>query len=409
MQVPCQICGVSFNINRIRKPDEPFVAAWTSTQWMPKKHNYDHCLTEDGRGLFVSQKYFDEEECPPEAGCLNQRRLYDELDRYREESQFWAYEGSNDSADETYELAESEDEESLEYQSDADLLHDDDGLDSEYCEERPSTLAQIPSHTIPRDPSVVEWTSPPSSTPLYSSSRDFSTLLKDSKGMVISQYDHVHEHASKNYASARPDEIPRDEATETIVTDDADEAHDHRKWVLRKRLEHIAGPGCKHTGGYSGHEITVEEITGCTNSQCLVRKTADWYPEVRDQPFETDSNYYLTGLSGYMASTDEGSPKFLPVRHGVDEARPMGYIYDNVSFTEHLSMHFMLVQISYVSYFIADRSRKPHGLSSNMFRNILTRFTPAPRLCRCEWPSWLALAGSREILPRATSAPSRCS
>jgi hypothetical protein len=37
-------------------------------------------------------------------------------------------------------------------------------------------------------------------------------------------------------------------------------------------LEHVAGPGCLDNRGYNGFEISVEEMTGCTALQCLVRK-----------------------------------------------------------------------------------------------------------------------------------------
>lgn len=37
-------------------------------------------------------------------------------------------------------------------------------------------------------------------------------------------------------------------------------------------LEHIAGPGCINTYGYSGHRISIEEMRTCTTVQCLVPK-----------------------------------------------------------------------------------------------------------------------------------------
>lgn len=85
--------------------------------------------------------------------------------------------------------------------------------------------------------------------------------------------------------------------------------------------EHIAGPDCGNTGGYNGHRISVEEMKGCTTSQCLIPKALtgfqDWQePDGTpltaargtedvsdprdmpvDEPFEIEGAYFLSGLS----------------------------------------------------------------------------------------------------------------
>ena len=98
----------------------------------------------------------------------------------------------------------------------------------------------------------------------------------------------------------------------------------------RSSFEHVAGPGCEHPHGYSGFEVTAEQMRGCTTLQCLVRKTPDWKSELDDQEFELSSDYFLSGLSDFMPSRDEGRPKFTPARHGAKYLMPdTAFLYDS--------------------------------------------------------------------------------
>lgn len=80
----------------------------------------------------------------------------------------------------------------------------------------------------------------------------------------------------------------------------------------------MAGPGCIRKLGYSGYQISVEEMKGCRAVQCLMKKGSGWRAEADDQDFELESNYFLTGLGD--GSPDE-SPlmDIIPARHGVEE------------------------------------------------------------------------------------------
>ena len=88
--------------------------------------------------------------------------------------------------------------------------------------------------------------------------------------------------------------------------------------VNREAREHIAGPGCISTAGYSGYRITLEEMKGSRVVQCLAKKKESWQPEHDDQDFELKSDYFLTGQG-------EGSPDsellrdIKPIRHGVEQ------------------------------------------------------------------------------------------
>jgi len=85
-------------------------------------------------------------------------------------------------------------------------------------------------------------------------------------------------------------------------------------------LEHLAGPGCSCVGGYSGHQISVQEMKGCRAIQCLLSKhmVSHWKPEPDDQDFENETGYFLTGV-GDGSATDGEFNQAYPVRHGVTE------------------------------------------------------------------------------------------
>ena len=73
-----------------------------------------------------------------------------------------------------------------------------------------------------------------------------------------------------------------------------------------ENLEHIAGPGCVHEGGYHGHAISLEEMRGCTTHQCLVWKGDGWLTDSEDEKTEIEprSNYYVTGTGDYLPAYD---------------------------------------------------------------------------------------------------------
>lgn len=87
--------------------------------------------------------------------------------------------------------------------------------------------------------------------------------------------------------------------------------------LLEGTFEHIAGPRCISTSGYSGWRISVEEMQGCRAVQALILKDAEWTPEPDDQDFELEGGYFLSGVG-------DGSPDEAPledlkaVRHGAD-------------------------------------------------------------------------------------------
>lgn len=82
--------------------------------------------------------------------------------------------------------------------------------------------------------------------------------------------------------------------------------------------EHLAGPRCCSTSAYSGHRVSVDEMKGCCDVQCLVFKPDSWERESDDQEFEIESDYFLTGI-GRGSNYDGPLNGINPVRHGISE------------------------------------------------------------------------------------------
>ena len=97
------------------------------------------------------------------------------------------------------------------------------------------------------------------------------------------------------------------------------------EWSTVKKGEHIAGHNCISLRGYSGHRISLAEMEGCRAVQWLVRKDADWMPESDDEDFETDGNYFLTGI-GDGPTPSAPLENSYPVRHGITSINNGHYV-----------------------------------------------------------------------------------
>jgi len=96
-------------------------------------------------------------------------------------------------------------------------------------------------------------------------------------------------------------------------------ADDESRGVSLVGVEHVAGPKCFDDRGYNGHNISAEEMKGCTTYQFLVYKSSDWQPESDDEEWEERSQVFLTGIGDRFPSRDMASPEVIPVRHGWNE------------------------------------------------------------------------------------------
>ncbi|RAQ60756.1 hypothetical protein COH20_010907 [Aspergillus flavus] len=93
--------------------------------------------------------------------------------------------------------------------------------------------------------------------------------------------------------------------------------------VRRVHLEHIAGPGCCSTLGYSGADISLEEMRGCQTGQGLVHNdSGDEEPSPDDLECEINSDYFLSGLVDCMPFPEVGGAGVSPARHQYDWIEP---------------------------------------------------------------------------------------
>ncbi|KAH6607714.1 hypothetical protein Trco_004027, partial [Trichoderma cornu-damae] len=259
----CQLCGVIFNINRIRTHNEPRSAAWGNT--FTSRHNgWD----------WVPVSGLDEQDCP-DGGCASVYR-----GRPAWERRFHPRLYLDDPDDATYvreSEGESEDEsDPLEYDSNAE---DDD--ESESTGEGGETNSPLPREPSPEN----EW-------------------VFDISGLDSQEYD----------VEFLPLSAPYDDEDGGIKDEDVEHDPSITSLSTTRKYEHIAGPGCCNLGGFHGDRIAVEEMMDCQTVQGVFRKSQEWAPQDDDMDFERESQHCrLTGLSDYMPALG-GGLRCAPVR-----------------------------------------------------------------------------------------------
>lgn len=207
----CQLCGVSFNINRIRTANEPREAAWGRGQRSGWIHAFDtegygRCSSETGCSLVYRGSFY-----PPEPNLYEDDPDREVLDH-----------------DPTYEHQSEPDDEILELLSDASAEQPQDVDETE--EESNYTDEQQPDWTF-----RVSGPTPPTHDPEF---LPLSTPWTDAEL----------KETSEGY---------------------------RKSWEIASKYEDIAGPNCQETQGYQGFRISVEEMRGCHVVQCLVAKGRD--------------------------------------------------------------------------------------------------------------------------------------
>lgn len=130
-------------------------------------------------------------------------------------------------------------------------------------------------------------------------------------------------------------------------------------------VEHIAGPGCVNLGGYSGHEISVEEMRGCQVSQCLMRKPRNFEPLDDDEEFERTGKFCLSGLSDYMPSRDHTYPRVKPPQHGCERPNAENTIWEENNLEAYaMPLHPWCFEISKRTSMLAHGTIDVGGLTS---------------------------------------------
>lgn len=346
---------MSFNIGRIRTPTEPRSAAWSRFGPVPSGF---HVVDNPESAYMLSESCVDgvrnswTGECPRDAGCMftfrkiknegagvvisrrGRRKLVSKNDIAEE----------GDEEDQDWEdCEEDDDDELLEYASDLedDASGETDDVEMEDAEHFERSYADREEY------------------------RRFcirALMIKSDTQLQFNQNNPVHPAWYRgNLIVEKIDEIEdemlplfypgRDHETEygTDGSMSEDSTSSHTEHYLGGKLgyypkqqydvEHIAGPGCLNRTGYSGHEITVEEMRGCQVSQCLMRKLTNFEPLQDDEDFERTGNFCLSGLSDHMPSRDSNSPLVKPPRHSCERPHAENTIWDEAE-TEEYAMPF---------------------------------------------------------------------
>lgn len=265
------LCGVTFNIGRLRKVGEPTTAAWNGS-------------ADDGRPVSYvdNQDSSGSNKCGPETGCyLVEREATDETSilardeqQHRAKEEEWKKEVEmcvDDEDDPTYQYASDSSDEADEYVSN---VGDEE-----------TNKSDLEMEDYGDDPKIAH--------DLYEDWRNGIDPPPQGRTQKPENFQPVTKPAKRNVQAPYNDCVDVD-------------------------LEHIAGPNCQNRGGYNPFEISAEEMRGCKTIQCLCMKDQHWRPAPDDEDFEVSSKYFLTGLSDHMPSRDVASPGLFPSRHSLD-------------------------------------------------------------------------------------------
>ncbi|KAF2451018.1 hypothetical protein P171DRAFT_427261 [Karstenula rhodostoma CBS 690.94] len=360
-EVLCNICGVSFNIGRIRTPNEPRSAAWSRFGPVPSKFHvvdgadsryipYYSCV-DGGRNSWIG-------ECSRDAGCkFTFRKIKDEgagvvisgrgrrrlipkdeiIEEDDEEDGDWEPRAEDD----------DDDDEPLEYASDLedDIPGETDDVEMEDAEDADRTLAVREEYRrfciralVARSETQLEFEQNNPEHPAWYRGN-----------FVVEKIDEIEDDMFPLFYPGKDDETEygtEGSASEDSASSLASGRLDHyiggKLGYYPKQqydVEHIAGPGCLNRAGYSGHEISVEEMRGCQVSQCLMRKSGNFEPLEDDEDFERKGAFCLSGLSDHMPSRDMNVPQVKPPRHGCERPHAENTVWDE-SVMEEYAMPF---------------------------------------------------------------------
>ncbi|UNI14294.1 hypothetical protein JDV02_000938 [Purpureocillium takamizusanense] len=276
-EIYCQLCGVSFNINRSRTRSEPRSAAWADSS----------ATTRNGLSWEPYNSYYD---CPRDGDrrcCLVHRGLLPWQLEKREATSHGLYEDDPEDsvrdAGPTHEPPRKE--------SNEDLPGYDSGLSAVGEEDKVKGDVASEDGNAGRGWTFSVQGPPP---PTF-----------DTEFLPLSTIDYLED-----------EEEDYDEG----VSLQARREKQRLRREKRGEYEHVAGPDCQHTNCYNGHNISVEQMTDCLTAQCLYIKPDNWEPRPDDMAFEATSRYCLTGLAGNVPSGGYGI-KFAPTRHGFAEGK----------------------------------------------------------------------------------------
>ena len=339
-EVVCHICGVSFNIARIRTKDEPRCHAQSSDG------QRSHGTT------FVEATDYTSEDCQPNGGCSmvfrkdrkqadDRQRGYghDLKDADTKQRQSWELESMSlpsvlDSEDQSDEWCFRSVEDFSDYSDSMDV--DDESSEDDYQED--TDVENDPTNSPSDEDGDTDTTSEADYAAFIASFTKPNAFyrkyfpeqerrLDDMRRGDRVNSDVLEALAGMDSATKAPEDevmLPLEfekrkrvmiaaEATNDNVNN-MGTALDHH---IEAWFEHIAGPRCLNTAGYHGHRITMEEMQGCCTAQglCLRRDDDDErMPDLHDEDLEQEGDWFVSGVGDHMPSRDICS---LQVFHGI--------------------------------------------------------------------------------------------
>ncbi|KAL3454239.1 hypothetical protein BJX65DRAFT_302026 [Aspergillus insuetus] len=307
----CQICGVRFNINRVRSHNEPRSAAYNGHpgSWVRARYCYDAPGAHNGHSDENSDDTDDDGSdtwgsplgCSDETGCsmvFRAAELAAVGSRYGViPGAGWSEENENNDdpkrdPDHVYESADED--EALEYDSDSDgsvdvdmdMDNPNDSVDDDEADEAQNqeNIGHLNANADPARAPSPAWRFQVNPTP--------------------PTYD--------------TEFLPLTAALTPLRATAPSHTQDYLERVSMEYHEHIAGPGCQNTEAYLPHAISAEEMRNCHTVQCLLRKPRGWQPAGDNIDFEKGSEYFLTGLADRMP-TSLWDMEIEPARYGIGD------------------------------------------------------------------------------------------
>jgi hypothetical protein len=345
-EVLCHICGVSFNIGRIRTSTEPRRAAWSNFGPIMGKTFWE---TPSSRpGSFVGPFGVQPEDCEDSDCMFTVRAIKDDDRRYKFiGGKISLSKGAKKIKDEDFddegdgdwlEPQEEQEDEPLEYDSEDESSHAEVDLQNTDVEITGADEASE-DESLKREQLRRFWLEGMLETHggQWAHKASFEALADENDAYRASY---------PSWYVGKPYHIEVDVRDD--IVDDMFPLYSSANMTMRPRknsitkhlllgyttkdrsvIEHIAGAECNNVNGYSGHEISAEEMRGCQTVQCLVRKPPgcmfDALPD--DEAFEITGEFFLSGLSDFMPSRDTDSPRVTPDRHGCEVPHAENYMW----------------------------------------------------------------------------------
>lgn len=350
-EIHCHLCGVSFNIARIRTIGEPRSHAWKeygtnqSTFIAANEYAWDDKYCNDSTGC---QIVFREDNIPHEEEISS--TYNDVLHRL----QVLQSRGSPDQASyQSLSISEEDDSKDDDFDpegsSEAEAC-DDDIMDYEFEEPRDKCGENLPGEAQIVDKQdfeagmlytdwlrdttqlIIEHCTVSSSTNMSKRSDEKraqaadrvaqSILANPNKELMLPLYKPDSSDQGDYLMAQEPGSRPTSPQKRSLsfVNHRLNAGHRSNLYEIdeARHWEHIAGPGCTQPRGYSGSQITFDEMKSICTSQCLYEdygsdeegSTDDDADDDADNDQKSAPNFKLSGLCHAMPSRDDSSPDY---------------------------------------------------------------------------------------------------